>query len=279
MRKVAGSLFFLLCAGGVMMLSIGGPEMVARYRDKAMLEAVHTMPAGADSEGYRYTLSPGEKLHILSESLKSQVLPESEQYAATRKGLSAQGEQGYEDLTGTYAFVVNHRGPSGAEITDNQIYETCNRGLDTLKEQGILPDTVQSVDDGAYSAVMYSAIDVLEPRNSVVVWKLELSSLQKNADKRNRLIDAYIDADDGRIYEFYARTSLVWDEIDPDQVVKRWGEYMGLDTPVPYEMDNPLMEPTPYFKKYIFSGAGEEKTIVTVGFYEGINELFLKISK
>lgn len=54
---------------------------------------------------------------------------------------------------------------------------------------------------------------------------------------------------------------------------------MGLDTPVPYEMDNPLMEPTPYFKKYIFSGAGEEKTIVTVGYYEGINELFLKISK
>lgn len=47
----------------------------------------------------------------------------------------------------------------------------------------------------------------------------------------------------------------------------------------PYEAANPLMESTPYFKKYVYSGMGNEETIVTIGFYEGINELFLKISK
>ena len=30
---------------------------------------------------------------------------------------------------------------------------------------------------------------------------------------------------------------------------------------------------------YVFEGMGDERTIVTVGFYDGINELFLKISK
>lgn len=53
---------------------------------------------------------------------------------------------------------------------------------------------------------------------------------------------------------------------------------MGLDAPQPYESVNPLLETTPFFKKYVFSGMGSETTIVTVGFYEGINELFLKIS-
>jgi hypothetical protein len=54
---------------------------------------------------------------------------------------------------------------------------------------------------------------------------------------------------------------------------------MGLTDPEPYEAANPLMESTPYFKKYVYSGMGNEETIVTIGFYEGINELFLKISK
>lgn len=280
MKKIAVNLFFLLFAGAIMLLSIGGPELFARYRDKATLEAIHTMPAGADSEGYRYTLSPGEKLHILSESLSGQVLPESEQYAMTREGRNQSDEStGYEDFNGTYAFIVNHRGPSGTELTDSQIYKTCNQGMDTLKELGILPDTVEDVDSGFYNAVLYSAIDVLEPRNNVAVWKLELLSTQKNARKDNRLIDAYIDADDGKIYEFYARTSLEWKDVDPDAVIEQWSAYMGLDQPVPYEVDNPLVEATPFFNKYEFSGTGNDKTIVTVGFYEGINELFLKISR
>ena len=71
---------------------------------------------------------------------------------------------------------------------------------------------------------------------------MSLSDSQKNADKTNRLIDAYIDADDGKICEFNVRTELSWEEIDPDAI-------------------------------------GEGKTGVTVGFYEGINELFLKVSK
>ena len=175
--------------------------------------------------------------------------------------------------------MLNHKGPSGKEITDYQIYETCNQGLAALKELGILPDTVRNVDSGAYDATLYSAIDVLEPRNNVAVWKLELASIQKNTDRENRLMEAYIDADNGKIYEFYARTPLTWENMDPDRIAGDWAEYMGLEAPTPYETDNPLMEATPYFSKYVCSGVGDQKTIVTIGFYEGINELFLKISR
>ncbi|MDE6944171.1 MAG: hypothetical protein K2P66_07080, partial [Lachnospiraceae bacterium] len=69
------------------------------------------------------------------------------------------------------------------------------------------------------------------------------------------------------------------EEIDADALVEAWGSYMGLSAPQAYETDNPLLETTPYYKKYVFSGSSEERTVVTIGFYEGINELFLKISR
>ena len=182
-------------------------------------------------------------------------------------------------MEGAYAFVMNHRGPSGQEITDSQIYATCNQGLEELKALGILPESVRPVAEEEYDAVLYSAIDVLEPRNNVAVWKLSLLNSQKNTDKENRLMDAYIDGDNGKIYEFYARTHRLWEDMDPEQIVDAWSSYMGLEKPVPYQDQNPLMEATPCFKKYVFSEGKEEETIVTVGFYEGINELFLKISR
>lgn len=276
MKKTIINLSFLLFVGLIIALSVWGPEGLARYKDKSILGETHAEVVETVGEGYRYTLSSNERLYILAECLNSQVLPESDLNALTRSQVS---EPDYQELAGTYAFVVNHRGPSGREITDAEIYQTCNRGLDTLKELGILPNAVKGVNAAAYEAVLYSAIDVLEPRNNVAVWKMNLSNSQKNFRKENRLLDAYIDADNGKIYEFYVRIPLTWEEIDPDEIIEKWSRYMGLSQPVPYETENPLLESTPYFKKYVFAGMGEEKTIVTIGFYEGINELFLKITK
>lgn len=260
----------------VIAISIWGPEALGKYKDRKVLDKIHAEAVEEAGEGYRYRLNANEKVYILSKCLNSQSLPESEQNAMTR---IENGEVDYQELEGAYAFVVNHKGPSGREITDEQIYETCNKGIEALKELGILPNQVRQVEKTAYNAVLYSAIDVLEPRNNVAVWKVSLSNSQKNANKENRLIDAYIDADTGKIYEFYVRTPLTWEEIDTDAVAERWSSYMGLSSPEVYESDNPLLETTPYFKKYVFAGMGDERTVVTIGFYEGINELFLKISK
>ena len=275
-NKKLVNIVLLLAVILVMVLSIWGPEALARFKDKDILNEAHVETVEEAGEGYRYTLNANEKLYILSSCLSSQTLPETELNALTSTGTEGLD---YQDLEGTYAFVVNHKGPSGKEITDEQIYETCNNGLNTLKEIGILPEEVKEVEAASYDATLYSAIDVLEPRNNVAVWKVSLSNSQTNANKQNRLIDAYIDADSGKIYEFYVRTSLLWEEIDTDLIIEEWSTYMGLSSPQAYESDNPLLETTPYFKKYVFSGMGEERTIVTIGFYEGINELYLKISK
>lgn len=275
MKKSVINYALLPVAVIVVVFSVWGPEAITVYKDQTMLNSVHTQTTEIEEEGYRYQLSSGEKVYILSRCLNSQTLPESEQNALTR----TEEEAEYQESDGTYAFVVNRQGPSGREITDEEIYNTCNRMLEEMKDSGILPDTLREVTSGGYDAVLYSAIDVLEPRNSVSVWKVSLSTNQKNADKANRLIDAYLDADTGKMYEFYARTQLSWEEIDPDELISRWGEYMGLGAAEVYETDNPLLETTPYYKKYVFKGSGDERTIVTVGFYEGINELYLKISR
>lgn len=265
-----------MLAAAAMFISIWGPEALAEYKDQGILDVPHTESVENAGEGYRYQMNSNEKLYILSCCLSSQTFPESEMSAMTHE---ADAEVDYQELEGSYAFVVNRRGPSGREITDEQIYATCNEGLKLLKEKGILPEQVREVDASSYDVTLYSAIDVLEPRNNVAVWKMSLSNSQKNADKANRLMDAYIDADDGKIYEFYVRTPLLWEEIDADALVADWAEYMGLGEPSPYESDNPLLETTPYFRKYVFAGMGNGQTVVTLGFYEGINELFLKVSR
>lgn len=270
------AVLLLIFAALVMAASVWGPEALAGYKDKEILNETHLEEIEEAGEGYRYSLNGNEKLYILSQCLNSQTLPESEQNAWTRSGTE---DAAYQGLEGTYAFVVNHKGPSGEEITDEEIYGTCNGSLETLAELGILPEGVKNVEKASYDAVLYSAIDVLEPRNNVAVWKLSLSNSQKNANKDNRLIDAYIDADSGKIYEFYVRTPLTWEDIDPDEIMEKWSSHMGISDPLPYESANPLLETTPYFKKYTVPGAGGGNTVVTVGFYEGINELFLKISK
>lgn len=273
MKKQGVGRYFLSAAALIITaLSIWGPEKLADYKDRAVLNQIHEQEAPMEGEGYRYRLGSAEKLYILSRCLGSVNAPEGS--VGTSEAEAAHSD--YQE--GTYAFIRNHRGPSGREITDERIYDVCSEGLNTLKELGILPEEVEAVTRENYDALLYSAIDVPEPQNNVAVWKISLSTDLPNADRRNRLIDAYIDADDGKIYEFYARTSLTWEETDPDGIVRQWCSYMGLPEPRPFESDNPLMESTPCYRKYVITETGEERTTVTVGFYEGINELFLKIS-
>lgn len=271
------SLLLLPLAAVIVSLAIWGPEALAEYRDRGILNQIRNQEAETGTEGYRYFLSGNEKLYILSKCLNNQILPESDQNAMTRNDSM---NLDYQELTGTYAMVVNRKDSSGQEIPESQGIELCSQALEELKELGILPDYIKTLSANSYTAVMYSAIDVPEPRNNVLVWKISLKSGKQNANRENRLLDAYIDADTGKVYEFYVRTEISsWEDIDADEIIRTWAEYMGLDEPREYEGANPLSETTPYFKKYTFTGMEEGSTVVTVGFYEGINELFLKISK
>ena len=66
--------------------------------------------------------------------------------------------------------------------------------------------------------------------------------------------------------------------MEPEQIMDAWGGYLGLTGREVYDSENPLMETTPDFVKYRFPGMEERSTIVTLGFYEGINEVFIKLT-
>lgn len=277
MRMKGIGLLLLPLAALTAGLAVWGPEALARYRDNGIMNRIQTEEADMGTEGYRYALSSNEKIYILSKCLNNQIQPESDQNAIARADSM---NLDYQDLTGTYAMVVNRKDSTGQEIPQSRGIELCNTGVQELKALGVLPDSVQELGQQSYSAVMYSAIDVPEPRNNVLVWKINLDTGILNANKQNRLLDAYVDADTGKMYEFYVRTEISrWEDVDADGMITAWAEYMGLDTPEEYEGANPLSETTPYFKKYSFAGMEGDSTIVTIGFYEGINELFLKISR
>ena len=274
-RKI--SLLLLPLAAIIAGLAVWGPEALAKYRDKGILNQIKAQESETGTEGYRYSLSANDKLYILSKCLNSQVQPESDQNAMTRTDAN---NLDYQELIGSYAMVVNRKDSNGQEVSAGTGIDLCNQGLNELKELDILPKSVQQLAERSYSAVMYSAIDVPEPRNNVLVWKIELNTGKQNANKENRLLDAYVDADTGKVYEFYVRTEISrWQDIDADKIIKVWAEYMGLSQPEEYQGTNPLAETTPYFKKYSFAGMEDGSTTVTIGFYEGINELFLKISR
>lgn len=269
-RKVLNTAVFLITCL-TLLAAVLGPEALARYKDRSALNQITVEEVDTLSEGYRYTLSSNEKLYLLSECLNHQVLPESELSARTRAAA-----QDVDALMGTYAFVMNRQGAEKEDM-DEDVFAACNREMDTLKELGILPQDVKEVEPGTYTAVPYSAIDVLEPQKNMSVWKLSLSTMQQNANKAGRLIDVYMDGDTGKIYSFYARTERTWTELKPEAIMENWSAYLGLTGMEEYTSENPLLETTPDFLKYRFPGMDESGTIVTIGFYEGINELFLKI--
>lgn len=274
MRAKKISLLLLPVAAVIVGLAVWGPEELAQYRDRGIISQIRWEETEMGTEGYRYALGSNEKVYILSKCLDHRILPESDLSAVTRT------ESDYQDLTGTYAFVENRKDTSGREVPARTGIDLCSRGIQELKELGILPEEVKPLDADSYSAELYSAIDVPEPRNNVLVWKISLNSGKQNAQKENRLLDAYVDADTGKVYEFYVRVPAVsWEDVDADAMVSAWGEYMGLGEAREYENANPLSENTPYFRKFSFAGMEEGSTVVTVGFYDGINELYLKISR
>lgn len=259
----------------VILAALWGPEWIAARRDERLLNSI-TTEAVEGAEGYRYRMSINQKLYLLGRCLSSQTLPESELRFLTRVDNEAGN---YGEMTGTYAFVENRQQSGEGQIQEEAVYEACNREIQTLKEQGILPGEVKEVSEDSYEAVICSAIDVLEPRNNLSVWKISMSTDVRNADKSNRFLDIYLDADTGKIYEFYVRTGQQWDDIDTDAMIDRYAEYLELTGLEKNEDQNPLLETTPYFAKYTFPGEEEGSTTVTIGYYEGIRELFLKVGR
>lgn len=274
-EKIFKRILLLVCVVLILFLAIWGPEHLAGYRDKNTLDKVVVQNVEEASEGYQYALSVNEKVYILSACLSNHVMAETQLSEKTK----VKDETDYADLEGTYALVTNYQGPTDKEIQETEVFDAFNLELDNLKQLGIMPQEVKNINASSYNVELLSAIDVREPRNNVSVWKISLETSQVNSDKSKRVLDAYVDAQTGKVYEFYVRVEKDWSQLNPEEMIKKWSEYLGLEGREVYESDNPLLETTPYYLKYCFPGTNENSTIVTIGFYEGINELFIKISK
>lgn len=274
-NKVGVNILFVFGVALVVLLSLVGPERWALYLDQNSMNQIIESPMEEMSGGYQYALSANEKLYILSSGLNNMVLPETELSEKT----NIISEELYEELNGSYVLVTNYQGLKEYEIQSSEVVEHVNSEIKILKDLGIIPTSVKEIDSTAYHSQLYSAIDLKEPGNNLTVWKVSLVSSHVNADKSKRVLDIYLDAETGKIYEFYVRVDTVWEKLEPEKIIMSWSEYLGLQDVKKYENDNPLLETTPYYLKYQVPGIDGNNTIVTIGFYEGINELFLKISK
>ena len=276
MNKWKNYIIGFVVAVVVILAALWGPEWIADRWDAKLLNSIKTEEAES-AEGYRYRMSSNQKLYLLGRCLSSQQLPESELRSLTRVDNDTER---YGEMTGSYAFVENRQQPAEGQIQKETVFEACNREIGVLKERGSLPQNVREVSEDSYEAVICSAIDVLEPRNNLSVWKISLSTDVQNADKSNRFLDNYMDADTGKIYEFYVRTGQEWEDIDPEAMITEYAEYLELTGLQNYEDPNPLLETTPYFEKFTFPGEEDGSSMtVTIGYYEGIRELFVKVGK
>ena len=66
MRGRIFNIFFLVSVIVAVGVSIWGPEALSDYRDRSLLGTIHEQQVESGEEGYRYQLSPAEKLYVLS---------------------------------------------------------------------------------------------------------------------------------------------------------------------------------------------------------------------
>ena len=250
--------------------AIFGPGILSRNFDNHIIERIVIEEKDIALPGYVYNLSADEKLYVLSNALNNRILPQSDYYAAIRRLDSISNTQ-----TQSYAFQPVYKESEYNEETRNNALLAVGQELSALFEAGILPEINYEPDADAYSADLFTAIDILEPKKNVTVWQINNNGIII----REGLLDCVMDAHTNTISSISIRAAKSWEEYDVDTIIQRWAQYAGTSAPEPYDAGNPLAIDATYYQRYIIGSADNEKTIVTVGFYEGINEFFIKISK
>jgi len=237
------------------------PDIISRYYDMKIVGTVYSKEKSTGETDY--TLDINETLHLLSNSLNNRILPQSDRYAAVR----------WQDILNnknqSCAFQPVYRESEFNSETRKNALQSLKTELKLLYEKGILPE-FDFDPGGNYIAALFSAIDILNPQKNVTVWQIDFDGHVI----KSGLADCITDARTNKIYSVSVRAAKKWGEYDTDKIIKQWAEYLGIDAPVAYEPENPLIEDATYYKKYI-SG----KTVLTVGYYEGVGEFFIKITE
>lgn len=271
----------LLLVTSVIVLSIFMPARLARFRDNSIMGVVHRENNAISPESFQYSsLSEQERLYIVSMALGNRNILQSD-YAASLREKAIRSGRG--DTVMSFAYVKNNRGAYADELDVNQAAEACKTELTEiigtcagLKENW----NVRDLNLNPCSGQLYSAVYMLDPQKNVPVWQIEYSTAVPPAPDDNlpfALMEAYVDAETGKLYGFAFRLNqLKGDYFEPDTLAKAWLERLGITSFQDITDDNPFTENASLYNKFATDGMDSTKTVFTVGFYEGVHEVFVR---
>ena len=262
----------------VIAASIIGPSAISRHNDAKMLNRV-VLESKADIEGFKYydpeikpDISPDEKLYILSNALSNRILPQSDYAALIRLRNNSVNAR-----TQSYALIPDYKNQEAGNQDD--WLNRFSGALDGLNKLGVIHWVGEPLLPDYYEISCFSAVNMLEPGQNVSVALFEFSQTPQLSRMTNIPVSCCMDAETNKIYSLSIRTDKEWGSYDPDRIAALWSQYLGLSEPESLPGYDALAEDTPYYKKYAVKGVDGDKTIVTIGFFEGINEFFIKITK
>lgn len=271
----------LLLVTLVIVLAIFLPSKLARIFDNSMLGVVHKESTVISSENFQHsTLTERERLYIVSMALGNRNVLQSDYIAAIRDKATRTDR---DDTVMTFAYVKNTRGPSMSELNADQASEACkNELIEIIRAFPDITDTIDVTDLNLNkcSEQLYSAVYMLDPQKNVPVWQIEYSSAIPPTANDNlpfALMEAYVDAETGKLYGFAFRLKKVDAEsFELDALAKVWLDRLGITSFEDITDDNPFAEDANLYNKFATDGMDNTKTVFTVGFYEGVNEVFVR---
>lgn len=246
-----------------------GPEVISRRLDRMALGNISLEEKDNAMGGYVYNLSADEKLYVLSNALNNRILPQSDYFASIRLPNNLSNSQ-----TQSYAFQPVYKESEYNSSTKADALAALKNELSALSEKGVIP-SFDFNPGGAYDAALFTAIDVLEPKKNVTVWQIGFNGVII----RDGLVDCMMDAQTNKLHSISIRNEKSWEQYDTDKIIRLWADYLGASTPEPYVSSSPLVEEATHYQKYAISGIDGDKTIITVGYYDGIRQFFIKISQ
>lgn len=277
MRKSKRALFLkyavvMVLVAAVILLSIFLPAKLSRVFDRSLLDIVQKEEGSNSPESFRYSLTTPERLYILSRALDNRNILQSD-YAASLREKAIRTNR--EDTVASYAYVESVRGLAQEEMDAESAMSICNSELAVIVKDGLGIDDFHVTN--SCRQTLYSAVDILEPQKNVSVWHIEYDTTVPPVGSPFALMEAYVDAETGKIYGFAFRAEQPAD-FDADKLAKAWLAQLEITDLGDITENNPLTETATQYKKFATEGMILEKTVFTVGFYEGINEVFIKIT-
>lgn len=271
----------LLLVTAVIALSILMPAKLARFYDNSMLGVVYKESTAISPESFQYaSLSERERLYIVSMALGNRNILQSD-YAASILEKATRSDR--DDTVMTFAYVENTRGPSGDQLDANQAKKACITELTEIIQD--CPNLKENIDMtrlnlNPCSEQLYSAVNMLDPQQNVAVWQIEYSSAIPPTVSDSlpfALMEAYVDAETGKLYGFAFRFKQTdAKDFQPDVLAKAWLDRLDITNFEDITDDNPFTEDASLYNKFATDGMDSAKTVFTVGFYEGVNEVFVR---